>query len=307
MTEYYPAPHKNNLFLDIRFVLYAGILLLTGGLSVIIYKHIDQIGHLAIILAMSLACVSCFFYCIKHILPFNRNKVESQGVLYDYILLLGSILLVTLIGYVQYQYHVFGEEWKLASFIPMVLLFLIAYRFDHQGILSMAIFNLAGFLGIVINEEIFSEKGLLNNKTTLITAVLLGFFLILASWITKLYRFKFHFEKVYHFIGSHFFLLCCLNALSEFYPNYWYWAILYACGVGYQYWKAEYEKSFYEIVVTLLYGYILISFLFVDMLKRASESLVYMQFASLYFLVSGILLIVAHVHFFNKYRKYAGV
>ncbi len=307
MTEYYPSPNKNNLFLDIRLVLYTGILLLTGGLGVIIYKNIDQIGHLAIIIAMTVSCLACFYYCFKKAIPFSKNKAESPGVLYDYILLLGSILMVTLIGYVQYQYHVFGQQWKLASFIPMVLLFAIAYRFDHQGILSMAIFNLAGFLGITINESIFTEKGLLNNKTTLITAVTLGVFLILAAWASKLYRFKFHFEKVYHFIGSHFYLLCCFIALSEYYPAYWVWAIGYSLGIAYHYWKANSEKSFYEIVVTLLYGYALISYLIVDLLRRANDTLVLMQFSSLYFLVSGILLIIVHIHFFNKFRKYAGL
>jgi hypothetical protein len=66
----------------------------------------------------------------------------------DYILLLGCLLLLILIAYLQFQYNVFGNRYGLATFIPMVLLFISAYYFDHIGVLTMAITNLAAWAGI---------------------------------------------------------------------------------------------------------------------------------------------------------------
>jgi len=51
--------------------------------------------------------------------------------------------LASFIGYLQYQYSAFGTHYGMATLIPMLALFLIAYYFDHLGILSLAIANLA--------------------------------------------------------------------------------------------------------------------------------------------------------------------
>ncbi len=64
--------------------------------------------------------------------------------------LTGCLLLLTFVGYIQFQYNVFGNRWGLAAFIPMVILFITAYYFDHLGVLIIAIANLATWIGITV-------------------------------------------------------------------------------------------------------------------------------------------------------------
>ena len=63
---------------------------------------------------------------------------------------LAALLLLTFITYLQVQYNVFGDRFGLATFIPMIILFYCAYYFDHLGVLSMAVANLAAWMGIAV-------------------------------------------------------------------------------------------------------------------------------------------------------------
>jgi hypothetical protein len=298
-----------SLFWDLRLVLYAGVLLLTGGLGVLIYKNINDIGHVAIILAMTAASLFCYGFALRRMGPFSWDEVRSPGTVFDYALLLGSILMVTLIGYVQYQYKIFGTEWKLATFIPMVILFFTAYWFDHQGLLSMAIVNLAAWLGVTINEKVFLQSNQLNDKNTLITAVLLGAALILASYFSKLSRKKAHFQQLYHQFGTHLYFLSAFIALFVFSPRYYPWVLVYMAGTVYHYLKATKENSYYYLVVTMIYAYGCLSFIAVDALDRASgiQHGTKSKLILTYFTLSAILLITLLVSHYKKFRKHAGI
>ena len=80
--------------------------------------------------------------------PTDPEKVEQTAPYFDVVLLLGCLLFLALEGYLQYQYEVFGTSYGLAVIIPAVLFFFLAYRYDHQGVLSLAITALASWVGL---------------------------------------------------------------------------------------------------------------------------------------------------------------
>ena len=43
-----------SLYWELRLLLYLGVLLLTGGLGILVYKHIDTIGHQAVLAFIAL-------------------------------------------------------------------------------------------------------------------------------------------------------------------------------------------------------------------------------------------------------------
>src|SRR6185312_13904089 len=111
---------------EVKTLLYLGVLLLTTGLGILIYENIDTIGHKVVLALIALICTGCFVYCFKMVLPFSSEKVKSPNTWFDYILLLGSLSLLTFIGYLQYEYKVFGTNYNLATLIPMLMLFFTA-------------------------------------------------------------------------------------------------------------------------------------------------------------------------------------
>ena len=143
---------------ELRTILYLGVTLLTTGLGLLIYLNIDSIGHQSIVAGIALACLLCFGYCFKNILPFSTQEVKNDHPFYDYVLLLGCLLFVILEGYVQFQYGIFGERYGLVTFIPAVVYLAVAYRFDHRGILSMGITGLAAWLGIAVKPLAFFDQ-----------------------------------------------------------------------------------------------------------------------------------------------------
>jgi hypothetical protein len=124
---------------ELKTILYLGVLLLSSGLGILIYKNIDTIGHQAVLFLIMLVSAGCFTYCIKTKRPFSSGKVEAPTPFFDYVLLMGCLTLITLVSYSQVQFTVFGERYGLAAFIPMIVLFFSAYYFDHIGVLTMAI------------------------------------------------------------------------------------------------------------------------------------------------------------------------
>ena len=154
-----------SLHWDIRTLLYLGVLLLSGGLGILIYKNIDTIGHQAILVFIALTCASAFFYCFKTKLPFALSKVESPNVYFDYVLLLACLTFLSFIAYLQFQYNVFGTRYGLATFLPMLVLFFSAYFFDHLGILSLAITNLAAWIGITVTPSQLLKTNDINSST----------------------------------------------------------------------------------------------------------------------------------------------
>jgi len=293
---------------DINVILYVGVLLLSAGLSILVYKNIDRIGHLAILSAIGAICIFCYAYGFRKSSPFSRNEVESPDALYDYLLVLGGLTMVIFMGYLQYQYHVFGNSWNLAGFIPMVLLFITAYYFDQLGVLSLAILNLAAWLGIIINRVKWPFLWNLDENHTIYTAILLGIFLVGMSYFSRLTNLKSHFSKLYHQFGTHIFFISCITSIVHFNPQYWPWFFLLLAGSVSHLIKAFKESSFYYLVVAILYLYIGISIIVVDLLKVPGiRDEVIFQRNLIYFIISPAGLAYLLVRLNNKLKTDAGI
>ena len=112
-----------SLYWELRAILYIGVLLLSGGIGILIYKNINSIGHTAILLFIALVSAGSFAYCFKKSPAFSFQKIWPLNSFLDYILLLGCLTFISFVGYLQFQYQVFGNRFGLALFIPMVVLF----------------------------------------------------------------------------------------------------------------------------------------------------------------------------------------
>ncbi|HLZ86602.1 MAG TPA: DUF2157 domain-containing protein, partial [Puia sp.] len=182
-----------SLFWELRLLLYLGVLLLTGGLGVLVYKNIDTIGHQAVLAFIALLTAGCFLYCLRKKAPFSWAQVKAPTPFFDYILLLGCLSLLIFLGYWQFEYGIFGDNYGLATFIPMVILFGAAYYFDHLGVLSLAITNLAAWAGIAITPLTILKSGNFGDSRLIYTGLLLGAVLLGAGRLTEQRGWKTHF------------------------------------------------------------------------------------------------------------------
>ncbi|ASU32584.1 DUF2157 domain-containing protein [Mucilaginibacter xinganensis] len=288
---------------EIRTLLYAGVLMLTAGLGLLIYENIDTIGHQFVLMLIAAICLGCFYYCFKNKLPFSKEKVSAPNSFFDYILLLASASMLIFVGYLQFEYKVFGTNYGMATFIPMLALFFIAYYFDHIGILSMAMANLAVWMGVSVPPQQLLLNSDFDSETIIYTYLVLGIVLIAAAYASRQFKFKKHFKFSYQHYGIHVAYIALLAGYFHYYSSIlaaaWILGIVLLSFPTYT--DAFKNKSFYFMLLVVLYSYIALSSLVVRLFLSVGDvGGVYL--ALLYFIGSGVGLIFVLINLNKKLK-----
>ena len=287
---------------ELKILLYLSVTILSTGLGILVYKNIDTIGHQAVLAAIGLISIACFTWSYRNKLPFSTKKVESPDSFSDYVLLLGALSFLSFVGYLQFQLEVFGTRYGLATFIPMLFLFFTAYYFDHLGLLFLAIANLAIWMGVSVTPKDLLESRDFNNLTIIYTYLNLGLLLLAMALASRRYLFKKHFSFTYHHFGIHLTFIALISGYFHhtFYPALtWFIAITIVAGFIHQ--RAFKDKSFYFVLLTVLYAYIGLCGLVSRTLNLLNNNAA-IYLIILYFIVSGLGLILTLISL-NKRMK----
>lgn len=281
---------KFSLHVYIKMFLYLGVTFVASGLGILIYKNVETIGHVAIVTLVGLLCLACFSFCTLKKSNFTAAKVEAPNVWFDYILLLGALLLITFVGYLQYQFHLFGERWGMATFIPCLILFFAAYYYDHIGVLSMAIVLLGSWLGITVTPIELLRNNDFSSSRFIYTGVALALLLALVAWLTNKFEFKKHFTFTYLNFALHIGFVAALSGLFTLSTN-WLWFIVIALFFTAAFKYAFAQKSFYVLLVSVLYTYIGLSYILEQIGERITDGVSLAYLMLIYFILSAIMLI----------------
>lgn len=125
--------------------------------------------------------VFMFYQQFMAIATFKR--LHAEGLISDDAFQRAETSLLIFLGYLQFEYDVFGDHSGSATFIPMVILFITAYYFDHPGVLSLAITNLGAWAGIAITPLSILRDGNFSDGHLIFTGVLLGVVLLAAGLV----------------------------------------------------------------------------------------------------------------------------
>src|SRR6266850_3934527 len=96
---------------EIRALLYAGVLLLTSGVALLVKEHRQDIGPWAIAGGIALAAAACLVWMIRKAAPFSWGEVPSPNVAFDYVLLLGLLLFASGLAYIEVEFALLGPRW----------------------------------------------------------------------------------------------------------------------------------------------------------------------------------------------------
>lgn len=277
-----------SLYRELRLLLYLGIVLLSGGLGVLIYQHLDAIGHGVIVATIAALMLACFGYAARHRAPFTWAEAPRAGFLPDYALLLGCLLFVTLETYLQVQYGIFGRRYGLATVLPAVVFFALAYLFDHRGVLAMGITALAAWVGVTIQPlSAFVTNDFWHSRLST-AAIVLGLGLMLAGLLAERYGRKAHFAFTYLSLGSNLLLIAATASLIDFTPGYdslppvvLVPLILLVCAA--LVWYARRTHSYLLLLMGVGYAYVAVTYLCVQLI----DSMGAWQLLIFYFVASA--------------------
>lgn len=287
-----------SVFYELRTLLYLGVILFTTGAGVLIYQNIGELGHLLSIITLSVITAVCFWYVITRGRPYSNLQVEPPNAYYDYVLLLGALLFVSIQGYIQFQYETFTELLEWNTLITAVFFFFLAYRFDHLGILSLAVTAFASFWGLRVSTQKWYSFNFLEEGHLHITAIVFASLLALAAMFLERRAIKQHFTFTYLFF-------CCLiffsGALGGLFIGNQYnivYALIIYAGCALAWMQAQRSKSFVFLIFVFVSGYIVTTYLLFEYLFSDSPLAVFY-----YFLIScgGIVyLIIRYRNFFKR-------
>ncbi|MBP8033597.1 MAG: DUF2157 domain-containing protein [Bacteroidia bacterium] len=255
---------------ELRTILYLGILLLSSGIGILVYLNIDTIGHQAILAAVGLACATCLYYIHKHKPPYTNQTIKHASPFFDYVVLLGCLLFTVFIGYFQFQYSPFGEHYGILVFIPTVVAFYLAYRFDHKGVLSIAISGLASVFGLSVTPRQLIEENDFSDLSIVFTAIIFGALLTTWAWYSTKKSIKQHFNFTFNNFALN---ILCIAVLAALFGQDLKWISLLAlAGISLYFIRyALAQQSYLFLLLSVLYAYIGLTFIIFYLLSKINN------------------------------------
>lgn len=296
--EQYELSKPFSIHWELRTILYAGILLLTSGIGVLVYKNIDTIGHQTILAAIAVAIAACFYYLLKNKQPYGNGEVKNISPLFDYIALLGCLLFGTFIGYLQFEYHPFGKQLWLATLLPSLLFLYCAYAFDHKGLLALGITGFTSTVGLSIAPMQLLSYSNFADIYVLLTALALGFALVLTANYSNQRGIKQHFGFSYYNFAVTLLFVACLALLFN-YPYKLFSFLLLAALCFYFVKYAIARQSFLFLLYAAVYGYVGLTYVVFSILLSDSFGEASFMLGMMYVIASCFGVII----FFIKYKK----
>jgi len=265
---------------ELRAVLYLGVALFASGVGLLVYQHIDTIGHQVLIGALSLLTGFCFWYTGRQRPPYSNGPVASPGNVHDFVLLLGCLLLATVVGYLQFQYAIFGEHWGLGALLPALACLWAAYAFDHRGVLSLGIAGLAGWLGLTVSPVSMLDRDTFADRSLITIGLAFGAAVCVLALALDRRGVKRHFTFTALSLGAHVLFVAGLAALFTW-PGRWltFACLLACCAASIAY--ARRAQSFMFLLIPCVYGYIGLTYMFAMSLRPTGLAIF------CYFAVSG--------------------
>lgn len=261
-----------SVFYELRTLLYLGVLLLSTGVGILIYDNIGSIGHIVSVILIAALCVICFVYAFKKQQGYSRIKLNSPTPYFDYVLLLGCLLFISVFGYLQFLFNIL-DYLEAMTLVTAIFFFFIAYRFDHLGVLSLAITALASFWGLSITPQKWYESDIFSSANLYNTAIVFSVVLSCTALFLEKKNIKRHFTFSYINYCSLIFFVGTDTGLFDNNNAWGLYVLLQLLGATAIIYYARIAKSFLFLIYGFIFGYIAITYLLVMILPSGAEIL----------------------------------
>lgn len=277
-----------SIYKEISLLLGIGILLFTSGIGMLVYVHRASLGHSLILSLIAGILLGCAAYCYPKREKYSPTKIQDKGMIFNSLLVIGCLSLASFIGYLQYQFSIFGTWNEVPFLILAMVYFAIAYRFDSIAVLSLGITSLASAIGIVITPTRLLQNNDFSSERLIYTGLLLGLLISFCAHYLYLKNIKQHFTFTYYHFCLHLLFIAALAGLINL--SWWPLFLLITAALFYAGYKiAQQEKSFYFLLCTVLYGYFAAGYFMVKiMMLSNSLDMLLGQFLTLYFIGSSV-------------------
>jgi hypothetical protein len=196
---------------ELRLLLYVGVTLATAGVGVLVQQNIEHIGPLAIAVAIGVAAAACLAWSWRVAPPFSWAQQESPNLAFDYILLLGALLVGADLAYIEVKLTPFGAAWPWHLLIVAAIYLFLALRFDSRVVFSLALSTFAAWRGVTPSSLTSWSWHQSSLGVIRLNAIACGVLFVVAGTLLARTKRKAHFEPV----AAHLGWLLILGALVQ--------------------------------------------------------------------------------------------
>lgn len=287
---------------EIRLAMYAAVLLFTAGAGILIYEHIDTIGHAVLILVLLLSAIACFVFAFRVAPEFSVYETDFHNPACNYLVLAGTLIGGLFIHYLEFQYKPFGDDFAWPAWITAAFSIFTGYRFDSRPALTIGITALAAAVGITATPQALLGGNFISETALLPAGLALAIVLSVAAIYSSRKSVKLHFIPVYHTFALHLGGICSIIGLCT---DFWAYYFPVCIGINVYYWKVSHrEKASYLFVFALLYAFVGLNIALARLIDQLELWEMFTLIAVLlpFYLVGAIVLYVRAIKQFN--RKY---
>lgn len=185
---------------ELQAVLYAGVLAVVGGVSLLVKQNLERIGPMVIAIAIGLAAVACLAWVLHRALPWSWQGAESSDWSLDYLLLLGILLLGTDVAYIEAKFTPLGDAWNYHLLFMSLVTGALAIRCDSRVAWSLALSTFAAWRGVAA-AEVVGGMGDSSGVSLRLNLMLCGLLFIAFGFGMRRFHRKRHFEPLTTFLG----------------------------------------------------------------------------------------------------------
>jgi len=134
--------------LELQIALWLGVTLIAGGAGLLVRENLARLGPVTIGAGIGLAAALCLWHVARTAPRFSWGPVASPTLAFDYVLLLGVLLVGTDLGWLETQLTILGPRWPWHLLLLSLLQFAFAFRYDSRAVLSLALASFAAWRGV---------------------------------------------------------------------------------------------------------------------------------------------------------------
>lgn len=196
-------------------LLYGGVLAATGGVALLLKDRVADIGPLTIALLLGVVALGCLGWVARVAPGFSRDPVKSPHVAFDYLLLLGALLLAADLGFCEWRFTPLGANWAWHLCLVSGIYAALALRYDSRVLFVLALTTFAAWRGVAVQSvelALFAWAG--TGLAVRLNGIACGLLFIAVGEILVRRDFKAHFEPVATFMGWWLLLLAVAGGTS---------------------------------------------------------------------------------------------
>jgi hypothetical protein len=208
------------------------------------------------ILILTFITLGFFYYAYSNKIQYSNERKETSQKLVAYSLLISCLSFIALAIYLQFKYKFFENNYGIASFIPSAIFIILAYYFDHIGVLSLGLTGITSWIGLAINPSELLQP-FSNDRMVTNASIFLGVALILAAYFLEGKNIKKHFTFTYYnFAAMNLFPYSFSGIIYDEYKFIYFIVLILSSIFFLKYAQKEKSKYFYIIsIICLVAGF----------------------------------------------------